>query len=138
MNRHTIEVPGTSSPSSTATIVEYVLLALYGLGSAWVGVATLDVVAGATWALLWPGLIALLSTAAAIGVLVSRDGGPKTIELVTTLLLISLLVGYSIAIVLRTMEDGNLARLPFAILPTAVAVHPFSRLIYIARGTAVK
>jgi hypothetical protein len=125
MNRHTIEVPGTSSPSSTATIVEYVLLALYGLGSAWVGVATLDVVA-------------LLSTAAAIGVLVSRDGGPKTIELVTTLLLISLLVGYSIAIVLRTMEDGNLARLPFAILPTAVAVHPFSRLIYIARGTAVK
>jgi hypothetical protein len=123
--------------SPTALILTYNLLALYGVLSGWVGVRTLDVVGGPLWALVWPIGIVFFSMAAVIGLLVSRKFGIATVELVTTIALVSLLIGYSVAIVVRTGVDGDLLRLPVAVLPVALSVHPFSRLVRIARGSVV-
>ena len=113
-------------------------MAVYGTLAAWVGVATLDVVGGRTWALLWPILTVFFAVAAIAGVLISRRYGRTSFELVTTLLLVALLVGYAIAIVIRTDFDGNVSRLPVAVLPVALSVHPFAQLVRIARGVVVR
>lgn len=125
-------------PSTTALIIVYALVALYGTLAGWAGVATLDIVSGPTWALLWPILTVFFSAAAIAGVLISRRYGRTTFELVTTLLLVALLVGYALAIVIRVEADGNVTRLPVAVLPVALSVHPFARLIRIARGVVVR
>jgi len=127
-----------TTPSSTALVIVYALVALYGTLAGWVGVATLDVVGGPTWALLWPILTVFFAVAAIAGVLISRRYGQTSFELVTTLLLIALLVGYALAIVVRTEFDGNMSRLPVAVLPVALSVHPFARLVRIARGVVMR
>ena len=125
-------------PSSTALVLVYALVAVYGTLAGWVGVATLDVVGGPTWALVWPVLTVFFAAAAIAGVLISRRFGRTTFELVTTLLLVALLVGYAVAIVIRVEVDGNASRLPVAVLPVALSVHPFARLVRIARGVVVR
>lgn len=128
----------TAGVSPTALIIEYSLLALYGILSGWVGVATLDVVGGPLWAVVWPVGIVFFSTAAIVGVLLSRAFGKSWLEVTTTLALIALLIGYSAAIIIRTTLDGDIGRLPVAVLPFALSVHPFSKLVRIARGSVVR
>jgi len=125
--------------SPTALVIEYSLIALYGILCSWVGVATLDIVGGPVWAFAWPLAIVVFSLGAIVGVVVSNRLARRGFELVTTLLLIALLMGYAIAIIVRVAEvDGELNRLPVAVLPFALSVHPFSRLVRIARGTVVR
>lgn len=125
--------------SPTALVIEYALIAVYGALCSAVGVATLDIVGGPLWAFVWPLAIVVFSLGAIVGVVVSGRLARRGFELVTTLLLVAMLMGYSAAIVFRVVEvDGELNRLPVAVLPVALSVHPFSRLVRIARGTVVR
>jgi hypothetical protein len=122
----------TPQPSPYPTlIIKYALIAVYGAASGYVGVATLDAVAGTGWALLWPALIMVTASAS----LIERAGGSAWPEMVATIAMLSLLGGYSIAIVIRSVEDGTLTRLPFAMLPVILSVFPASRLGGLARKT---
>lgn len=128
--------PDAMHPSPyPALIIKYALIAVYGAANGWVGVITLGVVSGPSWAVMWPALVLISSTAALVGVLISRSGGTHWPEMIATLALISLLIGYSAAIIIRTVEDGNVTRLPVALLPIILSVFPFSRLVSISRGT---
>ena len=138
MRQVVVDAARTASTSPVAFIIEYALIALYGILSGWVGVATLDVVGGPVWAIVWPVGIVVFATSAIVGITLSRRTGRGGFELVTTLALIALLVGYSAAIIFRVEFDGQLNRLPVAVLPVALSVHPFSRLVKIARGTVVR
>lgn len=123
-----------ASPTPYATlIIKYAILALYGVTSCVVGVTTLDVVAGQAWGLIWPALVALLSTLALVGVIRSRVTGREGFELISTLLLVALLGGYVAAIIIRTMQDGEVTRLPIALLPLALSIYPAARMGRIAR-----
>jgi hypothetical protein len=119
-------------PPYRTLIVKYALITMYGLTSCIVGVVTLDVAAGAVWAVLWPILVTVLAFLALLGVVHSWRTGRERFELVTTLLLIAMLVGYTVAILLRTWEDGEVSRLPVAWLPIILSVYPGRRLIQIA------
>ena len=123
----------TGPPPYRTLIVTYALLALYGVTSAVVGVATLSAVAGSLWGLLWPLLVTALSVLALVGVVRSRVTRKEGFELVASLLLAAILIGYTVAIIARTFEDGDLARLPVAWLPVALSIHPAGRMVQIAR-----
>jgi hypothetical protein len=111
----------------------YAVLTVYGIGSAVVGMTTLDVVAGAMWALLWPVLVAVVSMVAFVGVIRSSLAGKHGLEVVGTLLLIALMIGYTIAIMIRTGFDGDVSRLPYGLLPVVVAIPPAFQLVRVAR-----
>ena len=118
-------------------ILMYALLTLYGIGSGVVGVTTLSVVAGDEWAVIWPALVAALSASALIGVVRSWVANKHGWEVVATLLLVAMLIGYVVAILARTTIDGDASRLPVAILPLVVSIPPAFRLVTIAlRGRA--
>ena len=134
---HVVTSVRAAGVSSTALVIEYGLLSFYGVLSGWVGVRTLDIVGWPLWALVWPIGIVFFSMAAIFGVLVNKKYGIAAVELVTTIALVSLLIGYSVAIVIRTAVDGDMIRLPVAVLPFALSVHPFSQLVRIARGSVV-
>ena len=123
---------GGPEPHGSLALI-YALLTVYGIGSAAVGVTTLDVVAGAAWGLLWPSLVALFALAAFIGVIRSRITEKHGWEVVGSLLLIALMLGYALAIVVRTAFDLDISRLPYGVLPVVVAVSPAFRLLHIAR-----
>lgn len=125
--------PIAGPTSYRSLITTYALLTLYGVGSSIVGVATLIVVSGQAWGLLWPFLVALFSLGALLATLRSRATSKRGVELVVTLLLIALLAGYTIAIIVRTFMDGHMERLPIGLLPIIISVNPFSRLLFIAR-----
>lgn len=139
MKQAVIDAHRSVTVSPTALVIEYALIALYGALCSWVGVTTLDIVGGPLWAFVWPLAIVVFSLGAIVGVVVSSRLARGGVELVTTLLLVALLLGYSAAIIVRVVEvDGELNRLPVAVLPVALSVHPFSRLVRIARGTVVR
>lgn len=139
MKQAIVDAHRSVTVSPIALIIEYTLIALYGVLCSWVGVATLDIVGGPLWAFVWPLAIVVFSLGAIVGVVVSGRLARGGFELITTLLLVALLLGYSAAIVVRVVEvDGELNRLPVAVLPVALSVHPFSRLVRIARGTVVR
>lgn len=123
-------------PPYASLIIKYGLISLYGLASSIVGITTLDVVAGALWGVLWPGLVTILALLAMVGVIRSRVTEKEGTELVFTLLLIALLIGYSVAIIARTFVDGQVSRLPIAFLPVILCVFPARRLVQIARKAA--
>lgn len=120
-------------PPYATYILKYALIAIYGLGSGIVGITTLDVVAGRFWGLLWPGLITVLALLAMVGVIRSRLTEKEGMELIFTLLLLALFAGYVVAIVVRSHLDGNVQRLPTALLPVILSVFPGRRLVQIAR-----
>ena len=123
------------SPSPYPPLITmYSLLALYGLASGFVGVSTIDVVAGQFWGLAWPFLIALTSLGALAGLLRSKLTRHHAVEVTTTLSLVGLLVTYSLFILVRTVLDGDAGRLPVAILPIVISVFPYFRLARIVRG----
>jgi hypothetical protein len=133
--QHTDESPKTLTgpPPYRTLMVTYVLLALYGVTSAVVGVTTMIAAAGDVWGLLWPLLVTALSVLALAGVIRSRVTGKEGFELVASLLLASLIIGYTFAIIIRTFDDGDITRLPVAWLPVALSVHPAGRMVQIAR-----
>jgi lipopolysaccharide export LptBFGC system permease protein LptF len=123
----------TGPPPFRTLIVTYALLTLYGVTSAVVGVTTLSAVAGSVWGLMWPLLVTAFSVLALAGVIRSRVSRKEGFELVASLLLAALLIGYTVAIIARTFDDGDLSRLPVAWLPVALSINPASRMVQIAR-----
>ncbi|PYY32343.1 hypothetical protein [Curtobacterium sp. MCBD17_030] len=117
--------------------MKYALIAGYGAASGLVGVTTLDVTVGFTWSLAWPILVMLSAIASGVGVIVSMRGGRHTTEIIATMTLVILLSSYSVAIIVRTFNDGHVERLPVALLPIIISVAPYSRLLgVVQRGSA--
>lgn len=114
--------------------VKYFLVALYGAAASIVGVTTINVVGGHVWETAWPFLLSLSSLAAIFGIIRSKYFQKTGFEFGTTLTFISLLMSYSVAIVVRTLFDGDMSRLPVAVLPVIISVTPFARILDIARG----
>lgn len=119
--------PPAPSPYPTL-FVKYTLIAIYGVGSGIVGVTTLDVIAGATWALAWPALITAFAVTAIVGVRRARRRQRFALEVVATIFLLALFAGYMVAIALRAGIYGEFYRLPTALLPLILSVFPWSRL----------
>lgn len=114
-------------------IVKYALIALYGLAASIVGVTTVNVVGGSLWESVWSFLLTVLSLAAMIGIIRSKLTGKVSVEVVSTLFLIGLLVSYAVAIILRTLVDWEFERLPALLLPVIISVTPFARVLDISR-----
>ncbi len=118
--------------------VKYALLSVYGLVASIVGVTTVGIVGGTLWETVWPFLISVTGLAAVVGVSRSKTSGKSGMEFATTLALLALLNSYTVAIVVRTFSDGDLARLTVALLPIIISVTPFGRMLDIGRGLGKK
>lgn len=135
MRQHAVEPSATPPPSAyTPLIIQYSLMAVYGLGTGITGVATLDAVAGDLFGVVWPFLVVASSLAALTGVIISKATNRHTVEVVFTLGLMILLCAYSIAIIVRAASDHSYNGLPFAILPVALCVFPYTHLLSAVRG----
>ena len=127
--------PTEAHARTTPYIAKYAGLALFGFHSSITGVATIGATAGPQWGLVWPSLITVLAVGALVGVLRTRAQRPPRFEIIATLLLLGHLASYSVFIVLRTIEDGQVERLPYAWLPLLVSFFPYARLVKLFRGT---
>jgi len=114
-------------------LTKYALLAVYGIGSEAVGVITITTVAGETWGVIWPVLIAVFAIASFLATLRSKYTHRFLLETIATLMLIALLAGYVVAIIVRTLNDGLLERLPVGLLPVILSITPAARLLDLAR-----
>lgn len=114
--------------------VKYLLIALYGLSASIVGITTIGVVGGNSWESIWPMLVSVFSLGAFFGVIRSKYYSKEGLEAVMTVSVVALLASYSLAIVLRTLSDGDTSRLPVAFLPVILSVMPFARFMDIVRG----
>jgi hypothetical protein len=129
--RQLLQLPNQepSAPSPYPTLfVKYTLIAVYGIASGVVGVTTLDLIAGETWALAWPALITAFAVTAFVGAQRSRRRQRFGLEVVATICLLALFAGYIVAIALRATLYGEFYRLPTALLPLILSVFPWSRL----------
>lgn len=121
-------------PDQTGRLgVKYALLALYGLAASVVGIVTIEKVSGETWAILWPLLVTVFAVASLISLERSRARRKYGVEIVFTILLLATVNFYTVAIVARTLEDGDWTRLPVALLPVILSVSPFAHVLDIAR-----
>lgn len=114
-------------------IVKYTVVALYGLAVSTFGLVTLGATAGPQWELAWPVLLTVFALLALAGLLRSFFTRKFLLEIITTLMLNGLLFGYAVAIVARTLGDGDVSRLPAVALPLLVTVFPWLRLGHIVR-----
>ena len=117
----------------TRYLVKYALLALYGLTASIVGVATIGVVGGSLWENTWPLLVLVFSILAAGSTVYTKFSGNPRLEVWITNALIALLLTYTVFIIIRTIVDGHIERLPFAVLPVALSVTPFAHVLDINR-----
>lgn len=128
------EEPDLLGPSPYPSLtVKYLFLFLYGVTASLVGVATLDVVVGSAWGLIWPALVSVFSLLALLGVIRSRTTKKYLFEVVATLMLIGLLYSYSLAIIYRSFASDEWFRLHAAWLPVILSVYPLSRVFSITR-----
>jgi hypothetical protein len=125
---------GPTSPGPYARLaVQYSLMAAYGLVAYVLGVTTVAAVSGDVWATVWPLLVTASAAAALISLNRSRKTGKYGWEMVCTLFLVAHMCSYSVYIVARTIEDGDISRLTVALLPIIACVIPFARVIDLGR-----
>lgn len=130
----TEQQPTLDAPSPYARLrVKYALIALYGLASSLVGITTITAVSGEAWGLAWPVLVASLALGAILGLSRSQEKHMYGWEISMTLSLLAVFCSYSVLIVLRTIHDGEVTRLPVALLPVILSVTPFARFLDIVR-----
>lgn len=105
---------------------KYLVLALYGLSSAIVGMSTPAWLSGHWWGVTLPSIIFLSGIAAFLSTRLLRFAHPY-LECWALFLMLVGFISYSITIALRTVGDGDLGRLPTALLPIALMTVPWSR-----------
>lgn len=106
-----------SVPMWPFLIPMYALFAGQGIAATFVGVPSVDRIAGA-YGTFWPVALALFSVTAIVGVVLSETIRRRTVELIGSLGVISLFGGYATALWVFSADDGGI-RLPFAIGMTA-------------------
>lgn len=116
-------------PRFAEALISYCLITVYGVSSAIVGMTTQREVSGDLWELVWPIMLATASAVAVWGVLRSRNNGHLAVEIISSVAMVALLVSYSASILARTASDGEVTRLPVAILPILIGVSIFGRLV---------
>lgn len=114
-------------------IVKYTLIAVYGLWSAIVGMATIREISGDTVEAVWPWLIVLAAVFAIAGMFHARASGRIGLLVVAILMLIAVLGAYAITIYARCIFEGTWGRGPTGLLPIIVMVMPFAQLLDVTR-----
>lgn len=133
-SRHTAAIDTVKhGPQYGRLITKYAILAMYGLGYTIVSIPTITAVSGPWWAYAWAWLVLILSIVAIIGTVRGRNYNKHGLEIVATILLLALFVGYSAVIVFRAIAERDPAILPAALLPIALSVMPYAHLLDIAR-----
>jgi hypothetical protein len=117
----------------------YCGLATYGATSVAFASPSLILVGGDTFAFWWAVLVTATSALAMLGVLLSRRLQTGWIEFGSTTLLISLLAGYTAALLIRGFTiHGGQGAIPLAWLPLVLSVMPAWRILVMAQdGTVI-
>ncbi|MFP7833143.1 hypothetical protein [Marisediminicola sp. LYQ134] len=115
--------------SYTSLITTYVFLIGYAVTAAVVSLPSLEQVFSSTLVSVISSIIAALGFVAIAGVLRTRRNPQKPmLEIVSTYLFYLFLVAYPIVIIIRTLDDGEISRLPYAWITVAACPVPYSRV----------
>lgn len=109
--------------------------ATFGYGcTAWLfGVLSLQHTNGDAFATLWATLLAAGSLVAGAGVIFSLQLRSHWLELVGTIIIVALMVGYTVSIFMSALApNGDLSRLAAFWLPTVIAILPVWRISVMA------
>lgn len=126
-------VPTGITVSYTSLQIKYLILGLYGVAALIVGIPTIFAVTGEIWGVVLPALMTVTAFAATYGLERTKRGARGGVEFWATLCLFATFCSYSLAIIARTIEDGDVTRLPAALFPVALSILPFSRMASLAR-----
>jgi hypothetical protein len=126
-------------PSFYAMLVLYYCgLTTYGATAVAFTSPSLVLVGGDTFAFWWATIVTAASAAAVLGVILSRRLQAGLIEFLCSILLISLLAGFSVALLVRGFTiAGAQGSIPIAWLPLILSVLPAWRLFVMALDGSV-
>jgi hypothetical protein len=137
-----VEILDTKVPIELVRPSFYGMLVCYYAGIATYGVTasiwtlpSLIAQGGDTFAVAWAIVLGAAALLAMIGVLISRHQQNRWVELVATLLMVCMLIGYGAGLLMRGLA-GSPAAIPTAWLPLIIAVLPGWRiLVMVADGS---
>lgn len=109
----------------------YGMIALYSFVATVTTVPTLFISFGQLWGTVGPLAMLLISITVLVGLYRSLAKGKRGTEIVSTLLLIGLLVGYSVAILIRAMIFGRWDQSAGTVLPLIICVPAYFRILEI-------
>jgi hypothetical protein len=110
-----------------ALTVKYAVLALYGIWAAIARLPTFVIIGSSTFAIGWAATVAALATLALIGIARTWTTGRYRLEKWTTAAFICVFLGYSFALVWRSIVSQDWESTPTALIPLAVCSLPVIR-----------
>lgn len=121
-------------PSFYGMLITYYAAILgYGITASLLGVLSIQHTAGHGFAMLWAVLLGAGALLAIVGVVASIAFRSHWFELIGTIAVISLMVGYAVSIVLFALHtDGPPSRLSAVWLPLVISILPVWRVTVMA------
>jgi len=119
--------------SYESLIITYALLVAYAVISAIVSLPSLETVLTRAVTIGTLAAVAVLGLLCITAVIHTMRTGHGRFEIIVSYVFFVFFLTYPIVIVARTLEDGNVNRLPFMLLAVALAVTPYSRTLVLAR-----
>lgn len=114
---------------SLTLLIKYSVLALYGLAASVIEIPTFAIIGSPTFALAWAATVTVLAALAAVGVWRTWLTGRYRLERWTTFAFVCVFLGYSTALIVRSLQSGDWDALPLALVPAAVCVLPAVRYL---------
>lgn len=121
--------PPIGSLGFPALVSLYGWTALYGVASLITGTLSIFVAYGPEWGVIWPIVISLSGLGAVVGIFATQWFRSPWLERVTTPIMIGALLSYSFSVLVRAGEPGHLDRYSYAMLPIAICIIAFFRLV---------
>lgn len=111
-----------------ALLGKYAIFTIYGVWAAIVEIPTFVIIGSSAFAVTWAILVALFASMAAFGVGRTWKTGRSRFEYFSTGAFILTFIGYSFALVWRSIDTGNPSSAPLSLIPVAVCILPAIQL----------
>jgi uncharacterized membrane protein YgaE (UPF0421/DUF939 family) len=110
----------------------YAAIMGYGITAYLFGVLSIQHTNGATFAIIWAILLGCGAVLAVAGVFVSLLRRSHWLELVGTIVIVALMVGYAVSIILYAVSTHSLTRISATWLPVLISIMPIWRIAVMA------
>lgn len=107
---------------SIALFLKYLVLTAYGIWAAAVELPTFVALGGSTFASTWAATVAVTAALAAFGVRRSWRTGQHRLEKWSTVIFSIVFLGYSIALIIRAVNESNWDTAPLSLIPVALCI----------------